>query len=58
MPWYWTDDVARILLADSRLDPETAQNMLNLPVAFRSEHDTLDDAARELAEEAEVPLAA
>jgi predicted transcriptional regulator len=32
--------------------------MTNVPVAHRSEHDSIDEAARELAEEGEIPLAA
>jgi len=58
MPWYWSDDVAQVLLADERINVETAIEMTNVPVAHRSEHDGIDEAARELAEEGEIPLAA
>jgi hypothetical protein len=58
MPWYWTDEVAPVLIADGSIDAEAAATMASLPVAHRSEHDTVEDAARELLEDGEIPLAA
>lgn len=58
MPWYWTDEVAPVLIAQGNIDEDTAATMISLPVAHRSEHDTVEDAAQELMDEGEIPLAA
>jgi hypothetical protein len=58
MPWYWTDEVAPLLIADGAIDPDTAAGLIALPVGYRSEHDTIEDAARDLLEDDEIPLAA
>lgn len=58
MPWYWTDDVAHVLVANGSLDAAQAAEMITFPVALRSERDTVEEAARELAEDGEIPLAA
>lgn len=58
MPWYWTDEVAVVLLADHRIDARGAYEMTVMPVAHRSEQETIEEAARELAEDGEIPLAA
>jgi hypothetical protein len=58
MPWYWTDEVAPLLVADGAIDPDAAAGLIALPVAYRSEHDTIEDAARDLLEDDEIPLAA
>ena len=58
MPWYWTDEVAPVLIADGSIDAEVAAALISLPVAHRSEHDTVEEAARELMEDGEIPLAA
>lgn len=58
MPWYWTDEVAPILVANGSVDPEVAAVMIAVPVALRSEHDTVEEAARELMDDGEIPLAA
>lgn len=58
MPWYWTDEVAPLLVAKGSIDAETADGLTKLPVAFRSEHETLEEAAAGLAEDGEIPLAA
>lgn len=58
MPWYWTDDVAHVLVANGTLDAVAAAEMTTFPVAHRSECDTVEEAARELAEDGEIPLAA
>lgn len=58
MPWYWTDDLARVLAAEGKLDQATVASMMASPVALRSEESTLEAAARELCGEDEPPLAA
>lgn len=58
MPWYWTDEVAPLLVARGSLDPETAATLVALPVAHRSERETLEEAATELMDDGEIPLAA
>lgn len=58
MPWYWTDEVAPVLVANGSIDAETADGLIKLPVAFRSEHETIEEAAAGLAEDEEIPLAA
>lgn len=58
MPWYWTDELARALLADGRIDPETASRLTLIPVALRSEENTVEAAASALADDGEIPLAA
>jgi len=58
MPWYWTDEVAPFLVAQGSLDAEIAVTLISIPVALRSEHDTLEEAAKELLDDGEIPLAA
>ncbi len=58
MPWYWTDEVAPFLVARGSLDTETAATLMALPVAHRSERETLEEAAKELMDDGEIPLAA
>lgn len=58
MPWYWTDELARALLADGRIDPDTAFRLAALPVAIRSDEITVEEAASALTDEGEIPLAA
>lgn len=57
MPWYWTDEIATVLVAEGSIDTEKAAVLTAMPVAHRSEHDTIEDAARELLDD-EIPLAA
>lgn len=58
MPWYWTDDLARALLADDRIDDSVAAMLINTPVAYRREETSLDSAARALLDDDEIPLLA
>jgi len=58
MPWYWSDELAAFLSSEGRLDVEAARRLANPPVAYRSESDTVEDAARELIDDGEIPLAA
>jgi hypothetical protein len=58
MPWYWTDEVAPVLIAKGSIDEDAAAQLIALPVALRSDRDKVDDAAQELMDEGEIPLAA
>jgi hypothetical protein len=58
MPWYWSDEVAATLVSEGRIDPESAADLASFPVAYRSERTTVEEAAQELAEDGEIPLAA
>lgn len=58
MPWYWTDEVASVLVAAGSIDAEVAADLISLPVAHRSEHDTVEEAAKALMDDGEIPLAA
>jgi len=58
MPWYWTDEVAPVLVANGSIDASVAADLIAVPVAHRSEHDTIEEAAKELMDDGEIPLAA
>jgi hypothetical protein len=58
MPWYWSDDVARVLLADGRIDPDTASRLITVPVAIRRPEPDVRSAAQGLQDDGEIPLAA
>jgi hypothetical protein len=58
MPWYWSDDVARVLLADGRIDPDTAARLTTTPVAIRRPETDVQSAALGLQDDGEIPLAA
>ncbi len=58
MPWYWSDDIARVLLDRGKLPPSAASTMLAAPVAFRSDLDTIEEAIDSLLEDDEIPLLA
>jgi hypothetical protein len=58
MPWYWTDEVAPVLVANGSIDEGVAADLIAIPIAHRSEHDTVEEAAKELMDDGEIPLAA
>jgi hypothetical protein len=58
MPWYWTDDVALVLVAKGRIDSSIGDTLRQLPVAYRIELETIEAAAEQLLDEGEIPLAA
>ena len=58
MPWYWSDELAKVLLSSGRIDTQTAGSLSVAPVAFRRDTDNVEEVAQELAEEGEIPLAA
>jgi hypothetical protein len=58
MPWYWSDDVARVLLAAGRIDPGRADQLARTLVAIRRPEPDLDTAALAIQDDNEIPLAA
>ena len=58
MPWYWSDDIARVLVVSGKIDSSAAAPLISAPVAFRSEASTIESAIATLLEEDEIPLAA
>ena len=58
MPWYWSDEVAPLLVANGSIGDDVAANLVAIPVAHRSEQDSIEEAAKELLDDGEIPLAA
>ena len=58
MPWFWSDEIARVLSAAGRIDDQVSSDLLARPVAFRSEAETVEEAADRLVQDGEIPLAA
>ncbi|HEY4606253.1 MAG TPA: hypothetical protein VIH55_01280 [Acidimicrobiia bacterium] len=58
MPWYWTDDIARVLIESGRITPDAVGAMLSVPTAIRRDEPSIEDAARALLDDDEIPLAA
>lgn len=58
MPWYWTDDVANLMMANGRLSAADAAGLIAKPVGIRSACSTIEDAIEGLLEDGEIPLAA
>ena len=58
MPWYWTDDIARVWIAAGRAGEDVVRAMLLVPVAVRRDEPTLEEVAQVLLDEDEIPLAA
>lgn len=58
MPWYWSDDVAAVLVASGELNSATAAKISVMPTGHRSERENIEEAARELLDDGEIPLAA
>ncbi len=58
MYWYWTDDIAKALLENDKIDAGLAETIAVKTVAIRSTHTSLLEAAEALLDDEEVPLAA
>jgi hypothetical protein len=58
MPWYWSDDVARFLLAAGKIDPGSADLLVRTLVAIRRPEADLEAAALAMQDDNEIPLAA
>ena len=58
MPWYWTDDLAPLLVSQGKMTPEAAEEMSKSPVAIKRREATIDEAVEVMVEDDEIPLAA
>jgi len=58
MPWYWTDDLAQVLVSDGMISQVTASELTVAPVAYRRDETTIEAAAKALLDDDEFPLAA
>ena len=58
MPWYWTDDIARALIATGQISVDVAGPLLSVPTAIRRDETSLEAAAKALVDDGEIPLAA
>lgn len=58
MPWYWSDDIARVLVGAGKIDATTAGSLISAPVAYRCVADSIDEAISVLQDEDEIPLLA
>lgn len=58
MPWFWSDEIAQVLSAAGRIDDRVVSNLVARPVAFRSDAETIEEAAERLLEDDEIPIAA
>ncbi len=54
MPWYWSDDLVATLTSSEIAESSGTTRV----VAYWHEAQTIEEAAAELAEEGEIPLAA
>ncbi len=58
MPWYWTDDIARVLIEAGRINAEAVGPMVSVPTAMRRDETSIEAAAQALLDDDEIPLAA
>ncbi|MEA1904190.1 MAG: hypothetical protein U9N56_11790 [Actinomycetota bacterium] len=58
VPWYWSDEIARILIDSDRITRSDAQVLIERPVALRRAEATIETAALGLQDDDEIPLAA
>lgn len=58
MPWYWTDDLARVLRDEATIPMEVAERLESAPVAIRRDESTIEAAVQGMLEDDEIPLAA
>jgi len=58
MPWYWTDDLARIMVAQGLISDKTAVHLASSPIALRRDESSIEEAVSAMAEDDEIPLAA
>jgi hypothetical protein len=57
MPWYWTDDLARLLIDEGRPDDHRLRHWVLHPVGVRREGEARE-VAREMLDEDEEPALA
>lgn len=58
MPWYWTDDLTRVLRDRGRLDPAADTTSSAYPQGLRATSESIEEAVDELLDSGEIPLAA
>ena len=58
VPWYWTDDLSRILLSEGLIGDKGASSLASSPVAVRRVEMSIEAAAQGMADDDEIPLAA
>jgi hypothetical protein len=58
VPWYWTDDLSRILFSEGLISKQAAVQLETSPVAIRRVETSLEEAVRGMVDDDEVPLAA
>ena len=58
MAWYWSDDLAKALVAEGMISQAAASVLTTAPVAFRFDETTIEGAGRALLDDHEIPLAA
>jgi hypothetical protein len=58
MYWYWSDDIAKVLLDSEKIEEQLATIIGSRMVAFRSSRTAILEAAEALLDDEEIPLAA
>jgi hypothetical protein len=58
MPWYWTDDLARVLLETGRIDAGTAAALVAAPIGVRRQELTVEETTGDLTDDEDLPHAA
>lgn len=58
VPWYWTDDLSRIMVSEGLISDDLARSMASSPVAIRREETSVEEAAKAIDDDDEIPLAA
>lgn len=53
MPWYWTDDLAHLLIDAGAVDRARVSGWLVAPVAIRSGDEDVESVARSLLEDSD-----
>jgi len=58
VPWYWTDDLSRIMVSQGLIGEEAAIRLVSPPVAVKRDETSIEEAAQGMADDDEIPLAA
>jgi hypothetical protein len=58
MPWYWTDDLARVLLETGRIDAGTAAALVAAPIGVRRQDLIVEEPTADPSDDEEIPHAA
>jgi hypothetical protein len=58
MYWYWSDDIAKALLDNGKIEERLATIIGSKMVAFRSNRTSILEASQALLDDEEIPLAA